>query len=180
MVEEVIEISYHFVIQLQYQALADVATDKLFTQIPSSEKGKIHKRYFQEEEACEVGQVLLEIEVEDEAGASSGHAEAAPTKAAETTKAAPQQTIQTSQTSKSSGSVDTSQILATPAVRALVREHKLDITSIKGTGKDGRIMKEDVLRRLSQGAEPTKPAKTEAPKAAGRTAAYLNFIRNRV
>lgn len=61
-------------------------------------------------------------------------------------------------------------------MRALVREHKLDITKLSGTGKDGRIMKEDVLNYLSKGSEPAKTTKTTAPqaeKAAPRTAAYL-------
>ncbi|KAK4634250.1 Lipoamide acyltransferase, mitochondrial [Fulvia fulva] len=39
--------------------------------------------------------------------------------------------------------------LATPAVRHLVKEHNLEITNIQGSGKDGRVMKEDVQRHVS-------------------------------
>ena len=46
--------------------MADVATDKLFTGIPSSYSGKIHKRFHEEEQECQVGEVFLEIEVDDE------------------------------------------------------------------------------------------------------------------
>ena len=36
----------------EFQEVADVATDKLFTTIPSSFRGKIHKKYVKEEETC--------------------------------------------------------------------------------------------------------------------------------
>lgn len=52
---------------------------------------------------------------------------------------------------------------ATPAVRGLLKDHGLDITQITGTGKDGRVMKEDVLRFLT---ERDSPAAAAAPAAA--------------
>ena len=52
----------------EFQIVVDVATDKLFTGIPSSYSGKIHKRYHQEDQECQVGELLLEIEVEEEEG----------------------------------------------------------------------------------------------------------------
>jgi len=39
---------------------------------------------------------------------------------------------------------------STPSVRRLAREHELDINTIKGTGKDGRVTKEDVINYLSR------------------------------
>lgn len=41
--------------------------------------------------------------------------------------------------------VVTGGILATPAVRSLAKQHGLDISLIRGTGKEGRVLKEDVL-----------------------------------
>lgn len=40
--------------------------------------------------------------------------------------------------------------LATPAVRGLLKELNVNITDINGTGKDGRVMKEDVLRYAAE------------------------------
>lgn len=54
----------------EFQTIADVATDKLFTQIPSAYAGKIHKVFHKEEDTCLVGGVFVEIEVED-GGAST-------------------------------------------------------------------------------------------------------------
>jgi pyruvate/2-oxoglutarate dehydrogenase complex dihydrolipoamide acyltransferase (E2) component len=39
--------------------------------------------------------------------------------------------------------------LATPAVRAIAKANNLDILTVEGSGKSGRVMKEDVLRVLS-------------------------------
>lgn len=56
-----------------------------------------------------------------------------------------------------------------PAVRKLIAENNLDPSQIKGTGKGGRITKEDVLAHLKGGApvkaEAKPQVKTEAPKA---------------
>lgn len=44
--------------------------------------------------------------------------------------------------------------LATPAVRHLAKEHDLDITTINGTGKDGRVLKEDILHHVNSSTQP--------------------------
>lgn len=49
----------------QFQDLAEVATDKLFTQIPATEQAKIHKLHIKEGDACQVGGLLLELDVDD-------------------------------------------------------------------------------------------------------------------
>ena len=55
-----------------------------------------------------------------------------------------------------------------PAARKLVAEHDLDVNRIEGTGKGGRILKEDVLKAVKDGAakKATKPADSGAAKAA--------------
>ncbi|EME50104.1 hypothetical protein DOTSEDRAFT_68841 [Dothistroma septosporum NZE10] len=54
--------------------------------------------------------------------------------------------------------------LATPAVRHLIKEHNLSIDDVQGSGKDGRVMKEDVQRHVSDGGQhsssSTSPAHT--------------------
>ncbi len=51
-----------------------------------------------------------------------------------------------------------------PAVRRLVAEKNVDITRVRGTGKGGRILKEDVLRYLAEAARP-EPQPSQAVSA---------------
>jgi len=52
-----------------------------------------------------------------------------------------------------------------PAVRRLIAENDLDPAAIRGTGRDGRLTKEDVLAFLEEGEKGAKPAaEEEAPK----------------
>jgi 2-oxoglutarate dehydrogenase E2 component (dihydrolipoamide succinyltransferase) len=57
-----------------------------------------------------------------------------------------------------------------PAARQLVEEHGLDASAIKGTGKDGRINKEDVLAHMAEQAPAPAPAPQSAPQPAATAA----------
>ena len=48
-----------------------------------------------------------------------------------------------------------------PAVRKLIEEHSLDANSISGSGKDGRILKGDVLKLMAAPSAPKAPAIAE-------------------
>ena len=49
-------------------------------------------------------------------------------------------------------------VLATPSVRKLAMEHKINIADVTGSGKDGRILKEDVLKFLENAGESFRPS----------------------
>lgn len=57
-----------------------------------------------------------------------------------------------------------------PAARQLVEEHGLDASAIEGTGKDGRINKEDVLAHMAEKAPVPAPAPQPAPQPAATAA----------
>lgn len=50
-------------------------------------------------------------------------------------------------------------VLATPATRALAREHRIDLAAVRGSGRDGRVTKEDVVAFLGA----VQPAPSLAP-----------------
>ena len=54
----------------EFQKIADVESDKQFTEITSPEEGFIAKLYYQETEVCKVGDLFLEIETAEEEAAS--------------------------------------------------------------------------------------------------------------
>ncbi|MYE48810.1 MAG: 2-oxoglutarate dehydrogenase complex dihydrolipoyllysine-residue succinyltransferase, partial [Gammaproteobacteria bacterium] len=57
-------------------------------------------------------------------------------------------------------------VAMSPAVRRLLEEHDLDISSIKGSGKRGRVLKRDVLAVLSSAAGAATAARVEEPDTA--------------
>ncbi|WP_111412560.1 2-oxoglutarate dehydrogenase complex dihydrolipoyllysine-residue succinyltransferase [Billgrantia lactosivorans] len=57
-----------------------------------------------------------------------------------------------------------------PAARKLVAEHDLDVGKIEGTGKGGRILKEDVQRAVQAGTAKKSAAPAAAPKPSGAAA----------
>ncbi|MFP4137174.1 MAG: 2-oxoglutarate dehydrogenase complex dihydrolipoyllysine-residue succinyltransferase [Halomonas sp.] len=61
-----------------------------------------------------------------------------------------------------------------PAARKLVAEHDLDVSRIEGTGKGGRILKEDVQRAIKEGSasKAAKPASPAGAKAAAAAPAF--------
>lgn len=52
--------------------------------------------------------------------------------------------------------------LATPAVRYMLGAHKIDLKDIEGTGRDGRVLKEDVQRHIASNTSFSTPSSTTA------------------
>lgn len=165
------------------QAVADVSTDKALVQIPSMYDGKIVKLYYKEGEIAKVHAPLFAIEIQG--GESAAPSSASLAAGAGTTtnsnaelasKAVTSSTADTKTgslsavtplQSASSTHLDSdrnvSRALTTPAVRRLARENSVDLTSVPATGKNGRVLKEDMLNFLA-GSSSTEmaPAATAA------------------
>jgi 2-oxoglutarate dehydrogenase E2 component (dihydrolipoamide succinyltransferase) len=131
--------------------IVDIETEKVVLEVPSNVNGVI-KKIFHQEGAVVGEQELLAIIEEGAAAGPSASADASPTAAAATTAQA--------------DSSDDSDKLS-PAVRKLIADNNLDANTIKGTGKNDRILKEDVLNTVSAGSKTkatSSPAKA-APAA---------------
>ena len=64
------------------------------------------------------------------------------------------------------------EVIAAPAAKKLAAEEGIDLASVVGTGKDGRITKEDVTAAVkSKSAAPSAPAPESAPAAAPKSSA---------
>lgn len=142
--------------------LVDLETEKVVLEVPAPKDGVLKEIRKNDGDTVQADDVLAiidpdasperagksddegaaEAEAEDEKG-KSGEEDAAPTSAKTADKAPEGRSSETPKTS--------------PAVRKLLEEHDLNATDIEGTGKDGRVVKDDVLQHL------------EAAKSSGKT-----------
>jgi 2-oxoglutarate dehydrogenase E2 component (dihydrolipoamide succinyltransferase) len=133
------------------EPIASLETDKVAIDVPAPAAGVMGKHLVAEGETVKVDAVIASIE-EGDGKAASAKAKSSP---------AP---TSTSGSDSSTESADDSPVTLSPAVRRLVLEHGLDPSSIKGTGKDGRLTKEDVLAAAeSHKSAPAPAASAPAP-----------------
>lgn len=129
------------------ELLVEIETDKVVMEVVAPEAGRLDRIHVSEGSTIESEALLAEI--------TPGEGEAAaPT--AEASDAA-----QPTSTDAPMG----------PAARQLVEEHGLNPSAISGSGKGGRINKEDVLQHLAQKASAPAPAPAPAPSAPSAQAA---------
>ncbi|GJL82930.1 MAG: dihydrolipoyllysine-residue succinyltransferase component of 2-oxoglutarate dehydrogenase complex [marine bacterium B5-7] len=127
------------------ETLVDIETEKVVLEVPSPQDGILGALKHDAGDTVQEGDLLAKIEDGDApADGESSPEDSAP-----------------SQNDSSSDSGDRDR--HGPAVRALLDEHDIDPSKISGTGKDGRIIKEDVQNYLKS-AKQTAPAATSAPK----------------
>jgi len=137
------------------QSVADVSTDKALVEITAMHTGRVNKLYYQQGDIAKVHTPLFSIDIEgdsdSENGAGSHVAESEKNTAVDVTKNADESALNPEKVKIQNNA------LATPAVRRIARESNLDFTLVPSSGKDGRVLKDDVLNYLSADAVSTKP-----------------------
>ncbi|MFY0988891.1 dihydrolipoyllysine-residue acetyltransferase [Halomonas sp. C05BenzN] len=146
------------------QPVVDVMTDKAMVEITAPEAGTISRLHVPRGEIARVHAPLFAY-----VPAQAEEAEAGPPA---TPERPPERVAPTAAAPVATGGRGPyGRIPASPAVRRLLREHGLALEAVPGSGKDGRVLKEDVLRVLEEGApEPGRPEAAQPPvtRAAGR------------
>lgn len=159
--------------------LMEVQNDKAVVEVPSPVNGRVVELLVKEGEVAVVGQVLAVFETDaagEDAGGGQASAESAANQAA--APASPQPAPETApdaaapagQPGSAKASADGREgaglVLATPGVRKLARELGVPIAQVKGTGRGGRITREDVLAYAEGGPKPAAEARTGAGESA--------------
>ncbi|MCW8312793.1 2-oxoglutarate dehydrogenase complex dihydrolipoyllysine-residue succinyltransferase [Sphingobacterium thalpophilum] len=148
--------------------IAELESDKATFELPA-EKAGILRIIAQEGDTLEIGAVVCTIE---EGEAPAGGAAPAAKPAAEATQAAAPAAAATDEDPDSYAAGT-----ASPAAAKILREKGIDPSTIKGTGKDGRITKEDA-EKAQPAAKAAAPAAKPAAPATTATAAPVAGARN--
>ena len=135
--------------------LADLETDKVVLEVPAPADGVLEKILAETGAVVNAGTPLAVLDAAADGAAVS--ADQAEQDAASEGRAQ----AEAKQARGGNGSVAMS-----PAVRRLLEEHDLDVSSIKGSGKRGRVLKRDVLAVLSSAAGAATAARVEEPDTA--------------
>jgi 2-oxoisovalerate dehydrogenase E2 component (dihydrolipoyl transacylase) len=147
----------------KYEAFVEVSTDKVNAEVPSPVTGILREIICKEGETVATGAPIAII---DEVGAipNVASAPAAP-HAVPATNAAGASAPKNSNGAPSNGTTrhgftNDPDVLRrfSPAVRKLARVHDLDVTSVRGTGHNGRVTIDDVLAAASEGPTATMAA----------------------
>jgi pyruvate/2-oxoglutarate dehydrogenase complex dihydrolipoamide acyltransferase (E2) component len=159
------------------ELLFDVETDKVAMEVPAPATGVLREVLVAEGETVAVGTRLAVIEV---AGAAAV-ATAAPAASASTARAGSSAAVDRAPTQRpetvARGSAGDPPL--SPVVRRLIAEHDLDPSTIQGTGRDGRITREDVLAVVSGGAKPAPVKASPHAETRGETVP-LSRIRKQI
>ncbi|MCF6412054.1 dihydrolipoamide acetyltransferase family protein [Pseudalkalibacillus salsuginis] len=157
--------------------LLEVQNDKAVVEIPSPVDGTINEVKVDEGTVAVVGDVLVTIEAEGYEGDSeeteAEQPKAEEDKEPEADKAKEndkkeekdaKETRVTKEEDESEVEDPTNRVKAMPSVRKYAREKDVNIKKVEGSGKDGRILKEDIDAYL-EGGQETAEAETEKPSA---------------
>lgn len=142
------------------QNLLDLETDKVMLEVLAQHDGVLKKIIKAEGSVVKPGEVVGIMEE----GAGGGEAKKEPE-----TKTAKAETPASKTSTQGAQKMDTETAEVavdelSPSLRRLVAEHNVDISKIRGTGKDGRITKEDVMNYIKEGEK--EQLSTAAPMPA--------------
>ncbi|MFZ4260677.1 2-oxoglutarate dehydrogenase complex dihydrolipoyllysine-residue succinyltransferase [Sphingobacterium sp. HJSM2_6] len=149
--------------------IAELESDKATFELPA-EKAGILRIIAQEGDTLEIGAVVCTIE---EGGSASAAAPAAEKEAAPAQESTSSPAVEADEKPETYAAGT-----ASPAAAKILREKGIDPSTIKGTGKEGRITKEDAEKAQVSAAKPeSKPAASSTP-AAATTAPAVTGARN--
>ena len=128
----------------EFDTLCEVQNDKAVVEIPSPVEGTVTKIHVSEGEVAIVGDILITFEAE---GYESPEADES--KEEEEVEEVQEAAGESSADDKSEVAASGERVIAMPSVRKYARDHNVAIHEVTGTGKNGRILKEDIDQFLS-------------------------------
>ena len=149
------------------EAVASLETDKVALEVNAPVAGTMGDQLVEAGETVAVGAVIARIEDGDAAAAAPAETPVNP--------AGPGETPAPKDDSTAPHAEDSAGLTLSPAVRRVVLEHHLDPSRIKGTGKDGRLTKDDVLA-AAKAKDSKAPPLPGAPAKAGAQSVGADWV----
>nr|WP_285851208.1 dihydrolipoamide acetyltransferase family protein [Sporosarcina aquimarina] len=151
----------------KYDSLAEVNTDKVTAEVPSSFTGTIKEILVQEGQTVAVGEIVCTVETEG-GGSESAQPEAAPAQK----EPANEMPAEGSQKPKSPVKKEKGAAAGrySPAVLRLSQDHDINLADVDGSGRDGRITRKDIQAIIDSGEKPQPRSAVEAPASAKQSA----------
>ena len=153
----------------QDEPIASLETDKVSVEVPSPIAGVLTEQLVKEGDTVAVGAPIARIDENATAGAAAPAQAAAD---AATNPAGPSETpaLRGDEHAPVAAEEDEDHVTTlSPAVRRAVLEYHVDPTKIRGTGKDGRLTKDDVIAAAEAQRSSPAQAGTQAPEAKAPT-----------
>ncbi len=151
--------------------LCEVQNDKAVVEIPSPVEGTVKKIHVDEGTVTTVGTVIVTFETDAEPPADDEDEESSETKDEEKEEAPETKEDNAAEKKEEKAEEpedDDSRIIAMPSVRKYAREKDVNIRKVQGSGKNGRVLREDIEAYLSgdqkSAAESDAEAGEESPK----------------
>jgi pyruvate/2-oxoglutarate dehydrogenase complex dihydrolipoamide acyltransferase (E2) component len=151
------------------ETICEISTDKIDTEVPSPTSGVVSEILVQVDETVDVGVVLARIDVGGGGGGAAKPPRApttpddtpengAPAAEADAEAKTPSEPPRNGATARTANGRRYS-----PVVQRIAAEHDVDLSTIEGTGRGGRVRKQDVLAALENGAGAGAAGVEEAP-----------------
>ncbi|MFC2950252.1 dihydrolipoamide acetyltransferase family protein [Virgibacillus sediminis] len=139
--------------------LCEVQNDKSVVEIPSPVDGTVKKIFVEEGSVAVVGDTLITFDAEGYEDDDSSEEEAKD-ETPETDSTEEKEEKEESQPAADSSDNEGKRVIAMPSVRKYARDNDVNISKVDGSGKNGRVLKEDVDNYLN-GDQGTQPATDE-------------------
>jgi pyruvate/2-oxoglutarate dehydrogenase complex dihydrolipoamide acyltransferase (E2) component len=145
------------------QAICDISTDKIDTEVPAPVDGVVAEILVAVDETVEVGTVLARIAVSGSGAAPVSEPPASEPPAATPSAPAPEPRATNGAGNGAAGTPPAAGDLRrySPVVQRIAAEHGIDLSQVQGTGRGGRVRKQDVLAFVQDGG--VAPAIEEPP-----------------
>lgn len=145
------------------QPVVEVMTDKATVEIPAKDDGKVVKLYHKKGDIAEVHKPLFALQP---AGGVQSPGSNAPQSHVERPSQVKSATDNIETQAEAPTNARQGKAIASPAVRRLARENDINIADVPGSGKKGRVLKNDIEAFKSGGQKPQATTETPQPKPA--------------